>query len=111
MRLQRCAADELVWCHGLCKPALLPCHSAARLLPSTGPHVTVSAPALQSVGTTCGSVRLLGLTCAAEQVVSYADLKKCVGGAFGELQMASRGAAPGGFPMGLGGYPRPAIHY
>ena len=103
--------DEMVWCHGLCKPALLPCHSAAHVLPSTEPHVTVSAPALQRFEATYGSVRLLGLTCAAEQVVSYADLKKCVGGAFGELQMASRGAAPGGFPMGLGGYPRPAIHY
>ena len=51
------------------------------------------------------------LSCGPVQVVSYADLKKCVGGAFGELQMASRASIPGGFPMGMGGYPRPPVHY
>ena len=49
---------------------------------------------------------------AAVQVVSYADLKKCIAGAFGDLQVASRAAAPGGFPMGMGSYPRgPPMHF
>ena len=47
------------------------------------------------------------------QVVSYADLKKCVAGAFGELQVASQRSTISSYGQGMlgGTYARPPMHY